>query len=61
MPKRYLQGLRQICDEYGCLLIFDELQTYCRIGDYFAANNTMLNPISICIGKSLGAGFPIAA
>jgi 4-aminobutyrate aminotransferase-like enzyme len=61
MPKRYLQGLRRICDEFGCLLIFDELQTYCRIGDYFAANKYEVEPDILCVGKSLGAGFPIAA
>lgn len=61
LPKRYLQGLRQICDEFGCLLIFDELQTYCRIGDYFAARKHDVEPDIICIGKALGAGFPIAA
>ena len=61
LPKRYLQGLRQICDEFGCLLIFDELQTFCRIGDYFASNLYGVEPDIICLGKSLGAGFPIAA
>jgi 4-aminobutyrate aminotransferase-like enzyme len=61
LPKRYLQGLRQLCDDFGCLLIFDELQTYCRIGDTFAANKYEVEPDIICIGKSLGAGFPIAA
>lgn len=61
MPPRYLKGLRQICDEFGCLLIFDELQTYCRIGDFFAARKYDVEPDIICIGKALGAGFPIAA
>jgi 4-aminobutyrate aminotransferase-like enzyme len=61
LPKRYIMGLRQLCDDFGCLLIFDELQTYCRIGDYFAANKYGVEPDIICIGKSLGAGFPIAA
>jgi 4-aminobutyrate aminotransferase-like enzyme len=61
LPPRYLKGLRQICDEFGCLLIFDELQTYCRIGDFFAANKYEVEPDIICIGKALGAGFPIAA
>lgn len=60
LPKRYLKGLRQICDAFGCLLIFDELQTYCRIGDYFAALKYDVEPDIICIGKALGAGFPIA-
>jgi 4-aminobutyrate aminotransferase-like enzyme len=61
LPRRYLQGLRALCDAFGCLLIFDELQTYCRIGDYFAANKYEVEPDIICIGKSLGAGIPIAA
>ena len=61
LPVRYLQGLRSLCDEFGCLLIFDELQTYCRIGDYFAARKYDVTPDIICLGKSLGAGFPIAA
>jgi len=61
LPSRYLRGLREICDAFGCLLIFDELQTYCRIGDYFAAIKYEVEPDIICIGKSLGAGFPIAA
>jgi len=61
LPKRYLQGLRKICDAFGCLLIFDELQTYCRIGDYFAANKYGVTPDIMCLGKALGAGLPMAA
>ena len=61
LPKRYLQGLRKICDAFGCLLIFDELQTYCRIGEYFAANKYEVKPDIICLGKALGAGLPMAA
>lgn len=61
LPPRYLRGLRQLCDDFGCLLIFDELQTYCRVGDYFAAAKYEVEPDIICLGKSLGSGFPIAA
>jgi 4-aminobutyrate aminotransferase-like enzyme len=61
LPVSYLRGLRSLCDEFGCLLIFDELQTYCRIGDYFAARKYEIEPDILCIGKALGAGFPIAA
>ena len=61
LPKRYLQGLREICDEFGCLLIFDEIQTYCRIGSFFAANYYGVEPDIICLGKALGSGLPIAA
>ncbi len=61
LPERYLKGLRQLCDELGCLLIFDELQTFCRIGDWYAAKKYGVTPDIICLGKSLGAGFPISA
>jgi len=61
LPAGYLRGLRKLCDDFGCLLIFDELQTYCRIGDWFAAKKYDIEPDIICLGKSLGAGFPIAA
>lgn len=61
LPKRYLQGLRALCDEFGCLLIFDEIQTYCRIGSFFAANYYDVEPDIIVLGKALGSGLPIAA
>ena len=61
LPQAYLQGVREICDAYGCLLIFDELQTYCRVGEWFAAEKYGVEPDIICLGKSLGAGLPIAA
>ncbi|HWR23121.1 MAG TPA: aspartate aminotransferase family protein [Feifaniaceae bacterium] len=61
MPRRYLEGLRQLCDEFDALLIFDEMQTFCRIGDYFASNKYGVEPDIICMGKALGAGLPIAA
>lgn len=60
-PKRYLQKVREICDEFGALLIFDEIQTYCRIGQFFAADYYEVEPDMIVLGKALGAGFPIAA
>jgi len=60
-PKAYLQKVRRICDEYGALLIFDEIQTYCRIGEYFAADYFGVVPDIIVLGKALGAGLPIAA
>lgn len=61
LPKEYLQGLRQLCDDLGCLLIFDEIQTYCRIGEFFAATYYDVEPDIIVLGKALGAGFPLAA
>ena len=61
LPKRYLQELRALCDEFETLLIFDEIQTYGRIGETFAANHFGVTPDIICLGKSLGAGMPLAA
>jgi len=60
-PKRYLQRVRQICDEYGVPLIFDEIQTFCRIGEWFAAEHFGVTPDIIVLGKALGGGLPVAA
>ena len=59
-PKRYLVRVRQICDEFGVPLIYDEIQTFCRIGDWFAANYFGVSPDIIVFGKGMGAGLPIA-
>jgi len=60
-PKRYLQRVREICDEFSIPLIFDEIQTYCRIGEWFAATYYDVKPDIMVLGKGLGAGLPIAA
>lgn len=59
-PVEYLREVRRICDEYGVPLIYDEIQTYCRIGEFFAAGYFGVAPDIIVLGKGLGAGFPIA-
>ncbi len=61
MPKDYLTRVREICDEFGVPLIFDEIQTYMRIGEVYAAGYYGVKPDIICLGKGLGAGMPIAA
>ena len=61
LPKRYMQELRALCDEFETLLIFDEIQTFGRIGETFAANYFGVTPDIICLGKSVGAGLPLAA
>ena len=61
LPKRYLQELRKLCDEFETLLIYDEIQTYGRICEaVFAANYFDVKPDIICLGKSFGAGLPLA-
>ena len=61
LPREYLQEVRRICDEFSVPLIFDEVQTYARIGRFFAAEHFGVTPDMIFLGKGLGAGLPIAA
>ena len=61
LPRRYLQGLRELCDEFETLLVFDEIQTFARIGEMFAADYFGVTPDLIVLGKGLGAGLPLAA
>lgn len=62
VPKAYLQGLRQICDETGILLIIDEVQTgFGRTGDWAAASHYDVVPDISTWAKSLGSGMPIGA
>ncbi|MHB9109566.1 MAG: aspartate aminotransferase family protein [Armatimonadota bacterium] len=61
LPKEYLQAVRAICDEFGVPLIFDEIQTYARIGRFFAGDYFGVTPDMVVLGKGFGAGLPIAA
>ena len=58
----FLKTLRQICDEHGLLLIFDEVQTGVgRTGHLFAYQKTGVTPDIIALAKGLGGGFPLGA
>lgn len=58
----YLQGLRELCDEQGILLIFDEVQSGIgRSGQFFAYQHYGVTPDILTSAKSLGGGFPISA
>jgi 4-aminobutyrate aminotransferase-like enzyme len=60
-PKEYHQRIRQMCDKYDMLLIYDEIQTgFGRLGSMFAADLYETVPDIMCFGKALGGGFPIA-
>jgi 4-aminobutyrate aminotransferase / (S)-3-amino-2-methylpropionate transaminase / 5-aminovalerate transaminase len=61
-PKRYIQGLREFCDEFGIMLIFDEVQTgFCRTGKWGASEHYGVIPDLSTWAKSLGSGLPIGA
>lgn len=58
----YLVGLRNLCDEAGVLLIFDEIQSGMgRTGKLFAHEYEGITPDIMTLAKALGAGFPIGA
>lgn len=58
----YLRGLRQAADEFGILLIFDEVQTGMgRTGTLFSYQQTGIAPDILTSAKGLGGGFPVAA
>ncbi len=58
----YLKGLRAICDEFGLLLVFDEVQCGMgRTGKLFAHEWAGVAPDVMAVAKALGNGFPIGA
>ena len=58
----FLRALRQLCEDNGLLLIFDEVQTGIgRTGDLFAYQHTGVVPDIMALAKALGGGFPLGA
>lgn len=61
-PPGFLAGLRQICDEHGILLVFDEVQSGVgRTGKMFCAEHSGVKPDIMTLAKGLGSGLPIGA
>ena len=59
-PNGFLPGLREICDETGVLLIFDEVQTgFGRTGKIFACEHWNIVPDILCLAKSVAGGLPL--
>ncbi|MCY1576499.1 glutamate-1-semialdehyde 2,1-aminomutase [Staphylococcus pettenkoferi] len=57
----FLQGLRDITQEYGSLLIFDEVMTGFRVGYNCAQGYFNVTPDLTCLGKVIGGGLPVGA
>lgn len=57
----YLAGLRSLCDEYGAMLIFDEVKTGFRVGLGGAVAHFGVTPDIGTYAKAIGNGFPAAA
>jgi glutamate-1-semialdehyde 2,1-aminomutase len=57
----FLQGLRDICDQYGALLIFDEVMTGFRVALGGAQEKYNIKPDLTCLGKVIGGGMPVGA
>ncbi|OGR56797.1 MAG: 4-aminobutyrate aminotransferase [Elusimicrobia bacterium GWA2_69_24] len=61
-PKDFLRGLRDLCDEHGILLVFDEIQTGVgRTGKMWAAEYFGVEPDVLLTAKGLASGMPLGA
>lgn len=62
IPKpEFLQGMRELCDEHGALLIFDEVMTGFRVAKGGAQSILGIKPDLTTLGKIIGGGLPVGA
>lgn len=57
----FLEGLRELADEYGACLIFDEVMTGFRVASGGAQERYGVRPDITCLGKVIGGGLPVGA
>jgi acetylornithine/N-succinyldiaminopimelate aminotransferase len=62
VPRLFLKTLRELCDQHGLMLIFDEVQCGMgRTGELFAYQHSGVTPDIMALAKALGGGFPVGA
>jgi acetylornithine/N-succinyldiaminopimelate aminotransferase len=62
VPTLFLRFLRELCDQHGLLLVFDEVQTGVgRTGSFFAYQRCGVTPDIMGLAKAIGGGFPLGA
>ncbi|NNC72578.1 MAG: aspartate aminotransferase family protein [Sphingomonadaceae bacterium] len=60
--QEFMQGLRELCDANGLMLVLDEVQCgYGRTGTYFAHEQYGIEPDILAAAKGIGGGFPLGA
>lgn len=60
-PAKFIQKLREICDQHGILLVLDEVQSgFARTGKMFCFEHSGVTPDIIVMAKGLGSGLPIS-
>ena len=61
-PVTFVKGVRNLCDKYGIMLIFDEIQSgYGRTGKMFASEHFDVVPDIMTVGKAIAGGLPMSA
>lgn len=60
--QEFVDGIKELCEEKGLLLLFDEIQTgWCRTGEVMAYMNYNVKPDIVSMAKAMGGGMPISA
>jgi len=60
-PRAFLEGVRELCDQHGIVLVVDEVQTgFGRTGTFFAVEHFGIEPDLITVAKSIAGGLPLS-
>ncbi len=62
LPVKYLKKIRELCDEYGVVLIFDECQCgFGRCGEWYSYQKANVIPDMVTSAKAMGMGFAVSS